>query len=84
MSKVTNHTENAKSLFAYEQHLRSQLMLINQIKICQARLAAIPTSNFYNLMGSQSEMQEDVRTEQMILDSLRTKLVELIEGGVIV
>lgn len=81
MTKVINPTENSRTLSAYEDHLRSQLMLINQIKINQSRLDAIPTSEYYSLMGSRAEMQEDIRTQKMVVDGLKNKLTETIEKG---
>lgn len=82
MTKVINPTEfSIAVLNAYEDNLRSQLMLINQIKINQSKLDSIPTSDYYNLMGSQSEMQEDIRTQNMILDSLKKKLKEIRQKG---
>ena len=82
MSKINNLIQNSNVLAAYELNLLNQLKLILNIRASQARLSSIPTSSFYQFMGSNSEMQRDIEDEKIILKSLTDKLSELMERSV--
>ena len=79
MSKVNNLIQNSKDLAAYELNLINQLKLISNIRASQARLSSIPTSSFYQFMGSNSEMLKDIEAEKMVLKGFTDKLAVLME-----
>jgi hypothetical protein len=82
MSKLTNLVENPDLLTAYELNLIAQLKTISNIRLSQQRLVTIPTSTYFQHLGSVGEMNQDIESEQMILNGLKTSLINLIERSV--
>mgnify|MGYP000945771530 CR=1 FL=1 len=82
MSKLENLVGNPDTLTAYELNLIAQLKTIANIRLSQQRLVTIPTSPYFQHLGSVGEMSQDIESEKMILKSLETSLINLIERSV--